>query len=130
MNIYFEELGANFEAKFFGVLVAKEGQTQWQELLTITDKDSSPRNNPYYLWNDNKKLFLSIVDSGGAGSGEGIEKVYTLNNEGDWDLIGCYYFGGNYRSESLDGDNFAYSSKLDKQEKQSLDHCQNVNLIK
>ena len=69
---------------------------------------------------------LSVVDQNGAGSGEGIMKLFTFSNNGSWKLTGCYYFGGTYNGSSENGDYFAYSSKLSKQTPKPLTECNNV----
>lgn len=129
MNFYLE-LPKKFTPSFTGILVAQQNEKRWTKLLEIRDSDpnnnnygASIENNPYYLWINNGKLFLSIVDSNGAGSGEGIMKVFAPSQNEKWELTGCYYFGGNYRDSEMDGDYFAYSSQLSKQKPEPMKTC-------
>lgn len=129
MNIPLE-LPKKFTPSFTGILVAKQNEKHWTKLLEIKDRDlnnyeGSTSNNPYYLWSSNGKLFLSVVDSNGAGSGEGIMKIFSLSQNETWELTGCYYFGGNYRDSEMDGDYFAYSSQLSKQKPEPMEECKN-----
>lgn len=122
------ELPKKFTPSFTGILVAQQNEKRWTKLLEIRDSDSnnyegSTGNNPYYLWSNNGKLFLSVVDSNGAGSGEGIMKVFALSQNEIWELTGCYYFGGNYRDSEMDGDYFAYSSQLSRQKPEPMKTC-------
>lgn len=118
----------DFSTTFAGILISKQGKSQWVSFTEIKDKGSNNKNNPYYLWTDSNKLLLSVVDQNGAGSGEGIMKLFTFSNGGNWELIGCYYFGGSYNQPSDNGDYFAYSSKLSKQTQKPLTECNNVML--
>lgn len=122
-------LPTNFTPTFVGVLVAKKGDIEWSKLVEIKDLNSTSKNNPYYLIVENKKLLLTVVDQNGAGSGEGIMKLFALSKINAWDLEGCYSFGGNYNGPSTDGDYFAYSAIFSKQVPQSIKSCNNVNLI-
>lgn len=116
----------DYNTIFAGVLVSKQGDIQWVSFAEIKDKQANNKNNPYYLWTDSNKLMLSVVDQNGAGSGEGIMKLFVFSGNGDWELKGCYYFGGTYSDPSVDGDYFAYSSILSKQTPNSLNECNNV----
>ena len=112
MNIFLEEIYNSKDPLFGGILIGEEGG-EWQKFLEIKD-DQTKTNNPYYLWQNGEKLLLSIVDSYGAGSGEGGMKVYSLSpNEGRWKLEQCYYYGGTDREmESKGYDYFSYTSDL------------------
>lgn len=116
----------DYSTTFAGVLVSKPGESQWTGFTEIKDKQVGSKNNPYYLWTDSNKLRLSVVDQNGAGSGEGAMKLFTFSNNGNWELTGCYYFGGTYSDPSADGDYFEYSSKLSKQTPKPLTECKNV----
>lgn len=129
MNIPLE-LPKKFIPSFTGILVAQQNEKRWTKLLEIKDRNpdnnnypASIENNPYYLWSNNGELSLSIVDSNGAGSGEGIMKIFSLSQNETWELTGCYYFGGNYRDSEMDGDYFAYSSRLSKQKPEPMKTC-------
>lgn len=119
----------DFTSMFAGVLVAEQGDTQWSKLIEIKDAETTNKNNPYYLIVDNQKLLLTIVDQNGAGSGEGVMKVFALSEAGSWKLEQCYYFGGSYNDPSTDGDYFAFSTKFSKQTTQPIESCNNVQLI-
>lgn len=119
----------DFTPSFAGVLIAKQGDTQWTKLTEIKDVNATDKNNPYYLTVENKKLLLTVVDQNGAGSGEGIMKVFSFSDTGNWNLEKCYYFGGKYNDPSTDGDYYAFSTKFSKQEERPLEECNNVQLI-
>ncbi len=116
------QLPADFIQSFAGMLAARKGESAWEKWLEIKDtnpdsaKSQSSKNNPYYLWVDGERLLLSVVDQNGAGSGEGLMKVFALSEKGLWELDACYYFGGRYSDSERDGDYFAFSSKLSKQD--------------
>jgi len=122
-------LPTDFTPIFAGVLVAEEGQTKWSKILEIKDSVTTDKNNPYYLVTDGNNLLLTVVDQNGGGSGEGIMKVFALDEAGNWDLKSCYYFGGHYSDPSTDGDYFASSADFSKQTPQSIEPCNNAQLI-
>lgn len=128
MNVVLS-LPADFTPTFAGILVAEQGDTQWTKLTEIKDVKETDKNNPYYLMADNQKLLLTIVDQNGAGSGEGIMKVFALSETDNWKLESCYYFGGSYNDPTTDGDYFAFSTKFSKQTTQPIESCNNVQLI-
>ncbi|MFH0837854.1 MAG: hypothetical protein V1880_01140 [Patescibacteria group bacterium] len=128
MNVVLS-LPIDFTPTFSGVLVAKQGNTKWIKLLEIKDTGATNKNNPYYLVVDNQKLLLTIVDQNGAGSGEGIMKVFALSETDKWKLESCYYFGGNYDDPSTDGDYFSFSAKFSEQTLQPIETCNNVQLL-
>jgi len=128
MNVVLN-LPANFTPTFAGVLAAQPGDTGWSKLIELKDAQVTDKNNPYYLTVDNKRLLLTVVDQNGAGSGEGLEKVFVLAETGDWKLLSCYYFGASYSDAATDGDYFAFSAKFSEQTPQSLAACGNVKLI-
>ena len=128
MNVVLK-MPIDFIPTFAGVLVARQGDSQWTKLIEIKDTEATNKNNPYYLIVDNQKLLLTIVDQNGAGSGEGIMKVFTLSETGNWILERCYYFGGSYNDPSTDGDYFAFSAKFSKQTSQPIESCNNVQLL-
>jgi hypothetical protein len=118
-----------FTPSFAGVLVAEQGNTQWTKLTEIKDAKATDKNNPYYFMADNKKLLLTVVDQNGAGSGEGMMKVFALSETNDWQLESCYYFGASFGDQATDGDYFAWSTKFSKQEARPIESCDNVKLI-
>lgn len=115
----------DFSVNFTGILVSKKGETSWSKLTEIKDIKPDDKNNPYYLWTDSKQLLLSIVDQNGAGSGEGVMKLFAFPYSGGWKLTECFYFGGSYNGNS-EGDYFAYSSKLTKQTPKPVAECNKV----
>ncbi|MFC1700472.1 hypothetical protein ACFLZ4_02430 [Patescibacteria group bacterium] len=119
----------NTNTTFRGILISRDGESQWSVLTEIKDKQENDKNNPYYLWTDSKELFLSVVDQNGAGSGEGMMKVFKFVDEKNWELTGCYYFGSTYNGPSTDGDYFAFTSKLSEQTSQPLSNCNSVSLV-
>jgi hypothetical protein len=122
MNVWLPDVPANYTASFAGVLAAREDDQAWTKLLELKDQAQTDKNNPYYLWLKDNKIFLSVVDQNGAGSGEGMMKVLTLNDKNLWVIDGCYYFNGNF----TDGDYFMFSQRLDKAEPRPLSDCNNL----
>ncbi len=120
MNIDLQ-LPHNIKLPFTGVLVANQGDNEWSKLVEI--KNINSRNNPYYITIKNNKLLLTVVDSTGAGSGEGIMKVFSLVEGSNWNLEDCYYFA----EES--GGSFADTVNFSKHKKEPLSKCKNVQLI-
>ncbi len=122
-------LPSDFTPSFVGVLVSEQDDDQWTKLVEIKDEEATDKNNPYYLTVANEQLLLTIVDQNGAGSGEGIMKVFALSETSEWNLWGCYYFGGGYSGPSTDGDYFAFSIKFSEQTSQPVGSCSNIQLI-
>jgi len=92
MNIVLSGLPANFSPEFVGVLYAKRTDPAWKVLATVSSNKSGDKINPYFLWiGENKKLTLSVIDTKGAGSGEGNESIWILDSTG-WKENGCYYY--------------------------------------
>lgn len=111
-----------------GVIISEAG-TPWRKYLEIRDAERTTKNNPYYLWAQEGLLYLSIVDQSGAGSGEGHMRLMRLAATGDWEVVGCYYFGGTYNNTSSDGDYFEFSRYLDKQKEVSAAFCQTGDIV-
>ncbi len=122
-------LPSDFTPQFSGVLVAKQGDSQWSKLIELRDVTKTDKNNPYYLLNDNQKLSLTVVDQNGAGSGEGIMKVFALSDRSNWELENCYYFGENFSNPTIDGDYLAFSTNFSRQTPQPIESCNTVQLI-
>ncbi|OGY42335.1 MAG: hypothetical protein A2Y67_04380 [Candidatus Buchananbacteria bacterium RBG_13_39_9] len=122
MNVLLPDVPVNYTAPWVGVLAARKNDTTWTQILRLSDQVQTDKNNPYYLWLKGNKIFLSVVDQNGAGSGEGMMKVLTLDNQNHWVLDGCYYFNGTY----TDGDYFIFSQYLDKAEPRPLSECSNL----
>lgn len=125
MNILLpDDVPVNYTASWVGVLAARENDQIWTKLLEIKDQNQTDRNNPYYLWLKDKKLYLSVVDQNGAGSGEGTMKVLTLDEQNNWILDSCHYFNGNY----TDGDSFIASQQLEVWDAKPFSECKNLIL--
>ncbi|MDP3941957.1 MAG: hypothetical protein Q8Q49_06645, partial [bacterium] len=118
----------DFTVTFAGVLVAQQGDSQWTKLIEIENTEVTTRNNPYYLVVDNQKLLLTIVDQNGAGSSEGIMKVFALSETSHWKLESCYYYGGS--SDSFpDDDQFSFSARFSSFTPEPIGSCDNVELV-
>lgn len=128
MNVVLN-LPQDFEEAFVGVLIGYEEQNEWSKLLQIQDDDEADKNNPYYMWDEGDRLYLTIVDQNGAGSGEGIMKMFISPSAEEWDMEGCYYFGANYNDPSTDGDYFEFSKNLEDQDEQPIEDCDNVSIV-
>lgn len=124
MNVVLD-LPTDFNPTFAGVLVANEGDDTWSVLTKIEDKADINKNNPYYLAVEGNKLLLTVVDAGGAGSGEGIMSVFDLSNK---NLESCYYFGLSFNDPEVDGDYYEYSAKFSEQEAEPIESCSGVGL--
>jgi len=118
-----------FEVKFVGVLVGDEESRGWNKFLQIQDSQRTDSNNPYYLWSEEGKMFLTVVDQRGAGSGEGILKLMATTDGEDWRIEDCYYFGSNYRGPEEDGDYFEFSKELALHEKKEIKECDNLSFF-
>lgn len=114
----------NFTPTFAGLLISAQGAA-WQPYLQLKDRDATAKNNPYYLWLEDDALYLTVVDQLGAGSGEGNLKLLRLATDGVWTVAGCYYFGF-YSGTTPDGDYFAASRQLDRQQPQAAALCDNL----
>lgn len=125
MNVYLGKASTEFNQKIFfsGILIARKNESNWQKFLVIQDKEPDNKNNPYYLWSEKQKILLSVVDQNGAGSGEGIMKVFVLSGQSGWKLDGCYYFSGDYESTAGEYDYFAFSAKLSSHKTEPLENC-------
>lgn len=122
MNVLLPDLPTDYTANWVGVLAAKKNDQAWTNLLRLGDQNQTDKNNPYYLWLKDKKLYLSVVDQNGAGSGEGTMKVLTLDDQNNWVLDSCYYFDANL----TDGDYFIMSQRLELYESKPLSECGNL----
>lgn len=131
MNIQ-QPVPIDFKPSFVGILVAGQNDKQWSKLLEVKDIDVnvSSENNPYYLFIENEKLLLTIVDQNGAGSGEGNMKVFALSEKVGWKLQGCYYYSGVTIKAPINSDSYSFTANLNKQDRQPIETCINkVNLI-
>lgn len=68
-------------------------QGTWQTMVTVKDKagSSASAHSIYRFWKDENGYRLLIVDTNGAGSGEGIGKLVTLFNDSAV-LNSCFSF--------------------------------------
>ena len=108
-NTYMPELPTNFKTNFAGVLVWDEIEAKWNKFLEVTDTDGKDfgNNNPMRLtWTGpdgtDQVPSLTVVDSNGGGSGEGIAKVFrpaSIDLE-TWDMVDCYYWSTGERMDS------------------------------
>lgn len=112
---------------FVGILSKSGDQTGWEKFLEIRDRVATDKNNPYYMWSRAGKIYLTVVDQNGAGSGEGISKLFVTDNGRNWEFSACSYFGMDYNNEA-DGNYFAFSKNLDRQTRQATQGCKNVDL--
>ena len=90
MNVYVK---SNVQRS--GILYAKDGDKSWKIFYEITDliKNSPGKNNPYNFWEEGNTYYTVIVDTAGAGSGEGDGKLISINAESkQWRIIDCFYY--------------------------------------
>lgn len=68
-------------------------QGTWQTMVTVKDKagSSASAHSIYRFWKDENGYRLLIVDTNGAGSGEGTGKLVTLFNDAAV-LTSCFSF--------------------------------------
>lgn len=126
MNIQ-PELPKDFAPTFSGVLAASKGDMKWLRFLRIEGiNERSMTNNPYYFWNKGAKMYLTVVDASGAGSGEGDMKVISSEDGFKWKLADCYYF----QSYEWSDDYFAATRNFEKQKKEPLSRCRSRFKIK
>jgi hypothetical protein len=77
-----------------GIWYADKNDTTWKPLITLSRVDqNSNHNNIFDFWNEGTELYLLLVDSYGAGSGEGTAKV-LISSSGDkqWQIRKCFAF--------------------------------------
>ena len=76
-----------------GILYANKDDNTWK-IFTHIKELSGSKNNPYLMDYQNGKLYVLIVDTNGAGSGEGIGKLLSLaSSSNTWNLESCFYYG-------------------------------------
>lgn len=76
-----------------GILVRRASDSIWESFLALQDTQVDAKNNPYYFWVKDTVMNVLIVDVQGAGSGEGIAKVFQLNKDlSTWDMNNCFYY--------------------------------------
>jgi hypothetical protein len=118
---------ADFKPQFVGVLRAQKEDTAWTKFIEIKDNIATDKNNPYYLWPLKNQLRLSVVDQNGAGSGEGIMKLFLIADD-KATLSGCYYYSGSDTAENY----FSNTRNISKFDSQPMEACNNaqISLIK
>lgn len=101
MNVYLPDIPSDFNPTFKGVLQWDSTLERWQKIWEVVDINSelSLQNNPVDLWwvgpdGTDQIPHLQVVDTNGAGSGEGIAKVLIPDNLGldTWSVIECFYW--------------------------------------
>lgn len=76
---------------YSGILYAETNSETWQPFFAVQDIEGS--NNPYYFGNDGTEINIFVVDTNGAGSGEGDGKLLSSKDGGmSWSNIGCAYY--------------------------------------
>ncbi len=85
----------DFVANFAGVLQWDASENRWEKLVSVndTDKNISTSNNPVELtWDSQSVPHLLVVDTNGAGSGEGVGKelVATSVDLKEWKVVDCF----------------------------------------
>jgi len=94
--------------KSSGILYAHQNDSEWKEFTKIQETGTS-KNNPYLLDHDSGRYYVLVVDTNGAGSGEGIGKLLSLKTrETNWKLESCFYY-----LPELDLENFEISKLKD-----------------
>lgn len=116
-------LPSNFKSTFVGVLRARKSDKAWSKYIEIKDVNPADKNNPYYLWLTKDQIRLTVVDQNGAGSGEGLMKVFKIENN-KAELIGCYYYSGSDSANNY----FSNTKNLSKFESQSMESCTNADI--
>lgn len=88
------------KVKFAGVLSSNDGKT-WQKFFTIRDpfveeagNKAEVTHNVQRIYSSNGQLVIDLLDSRGAGSGEG-NLTRIISKDGKrWTKAGCYYYAG------------------------------------
>lgn len=77
-----------------GVLSAKEGDVEWKNFFKIRELAQSKNNVFFFEYDtDLNKYVTLLVDANGAGSGEGIAKLVSLDKEeASWEVLDCFYY--------------------------------------
>ncbi len=101
-NIWIPDLPSDREWNFRGVLMWNDYTGRWEKFLQVEDivpSIESGKHNPVDLWftgmpDTDGLLHLQVVDTRGAGSGEGVAKVFVPTTLGldTWKLTECFEF--------------------------------------
>lgn len=88
------------EVKFAGILSSTDGKT-WQKFFTINDpfveeayNKVEVTHNVQRMYSSNGQLTIDLIDSRGAGSGEGNLTRLISKDGKSWAKTGCYYYAG------------------------------------
>jgi len=88
-------LSEDASVEFVGVL-KQAGEDGWIKVAQIEDVfeegETSPKNNPIAIWEEKGAVRVAIVDQTGAGSGEGVFKIFVFKDERVWVQESCGYF--------------------------------------
>lgn len=115
----------NVETNFSGILIANKNDKKWKKFIEIKDVKSE-KNNLYYVFIKDSKLNLVIIDHNGAGSGEGVMKVFYLSKEdNNWKLENCYYYIP--EKDNLEENNFDFDKLFRKIENKTCEN--NLKLL-
>ena len=74
-----------------GVLYAKEGDVVWKPFIKVRELGDS-KNNVFFFGFDLEldRYVTLLIDANGAGSGEGIAKLVSIDD--GWNLLNCFYY--------------------------------------
>ena len=77
-----------------GVWYIDKDDTVWKPLVVLIQSEPyRPHNNIFDVWDEGSGLHLLLVDSYGAGSGEGTAKVVSFGERNiDGEVKQCFYF--------------------------------------
>jgi hypothetical protein len=77
-----------------GIWYADKNDTAWKPFIALTHpKFEGTHNNIFDFWNQKESLYIAVVDSYGAGSGEGTGKVLASGPGGEkWTATQCFDF--------------------------------------
>ena len=75
-----------------GYLISPLNSNAWKVLYEIIETGQAS-NNPYLIWKESDLYYTVIVDTNGAGSGEGIAKLLSINLiSNSWNNLHCFYY--------------------------------------
>lgn len=106
------------ETTFGGLLYLKNRKWEkYLEVITSPVRGYVDNHNIHDFWTIENYIFLAVIDSRGAGSGEGVMKVFSSKNYGKtFELSQCFYYSPLHRisSSALIGESIG--KKLDSYE--------------
>lgn len=75
-----------------GVLYADPDDEHWKIFYEI-EESLKEKNNPYHFWKEKSDYYTVIIDTAGAGSGEGIGKLVRIDPQTtSWEVVNCFYY--------------------------------------